>query len=392
MTMSLDGLQQAFAKAFNHAPDAIFFAPGRINLIGEHTDHTGGYALPASIELGAWMASSPRDDGEVLIHSINQLSPVVFSLNELLTQRETQLHWGDYVKGVAQLLGKYLHTTNRMLRGMNACVFSTLPFGGGLSSSASLEVVTALSLLRHASSSIPLLQIARLCQQAENEYVGARCGLLDQFIALHGQADSAIQLDCHQLTSRTIPLPQGAAWLLCNSMVKHSIADSGYNQRRAECEQLEQSMRRYCPDRQLLRELDDADIAELQPHLSAVLKRRLAHVVSENRRVAAMTAALEAPNLSRVGELLNASHASLRDDFEVSCTELDLLTDIALRQPGVLGSRMMGGGFGGCTLNLIQSEALISVQEALRSEYQQQTGVEPWLHVCRIGPGAHRVA
>jgi galactokinase len=390
--MSADALQQTFTTAFGHAPDAVFFAPGRINLIGEHTDYTGGHVLPASIDLGAWMASSPRDDGKVLIHSTNQLSPVVFSMNELNDERDDQLHWGDYTKGVARLLGKYLGSSGMTLRGVNACVFSTLPLGAGLSSSAALEVATAHTLLHHARTTMPLMQLAQLCQQAENEYVIARCGLMDQFIVLHGQANTAMQFDCEQLTSRAIPLPQNASWLICNSMVKHSIATGGYNQRRAECEQLQQALRQHCPQRHLLRELTDTDLATLQPHVSAMLNRRLAHVVTENRRVMHMMLALEASDLSRMGALLNASHASLRDDFEVSCQELDLLTDIALRQPGVLGSRMMGGGFGGCTLNLVRDDALASVQDALRHDYQQQTGVSPWLYVCRIGPGAHRIS
>jgi galactokinase len=253
-------------------------------------------------------------------------------------------------------------------------------------------VAAALALLNGASISISRLELARLCQRAENEVVGARCGIMDQFAATHGEPDRALLLDCADFTWKSAPLPATHRWVVANTMVRHEIAHGEYNARRAEAEELVDRVRRALPRQPRLADLSDAETHEVTSGLSGTLARRLRHIVSENRRVHAACAALDAGDIAALGQLLLASHESLRADYEVSCRELDLLVDIARAVPGVAGARMIGGGFGGCTLTLVEAHRVEDLMANLRANYARATGKEPTMYLCEFGPAGGMVA
>jgi galactokinase len=289
--------------------------------------------------------------------------------------------WSDYVAGVAWALQQ----TGCALRGADLLIASDVPMGSGLSSSAALEVSVAYGLLAVADVSLSPLEIALACQRAENEFVGARCGIMDQFAATHGRPGRALMLDCADYSWKTAPLLATHRWVVGNTMVRHSVAHGEYNVRRAEAEELVERMRRHCPQRSRLADLSDAETNELMPGLSPTLARRLRHIVSENRRVHEAHAALNSGDVARLGHLLFASHESLRQDYEVSCRELDLLVEIARGVPGVAGARMIGGGFGGCTLTLVEAQHVENLLGQLRLNYVQRTGQEPATYICEFG-------
>ena len=369
----------AFRVAHGLDPQ-VFFAPGRINLIGEHTDYTGGFVLPAAIQFGTWIAAHARADRVVRVHSATQNETVEIRLD--VEPRQARKHWSDYAAGVVWAL--QVQHRELQLCGAELLIHNDVPLGAGLSSSASMEVCVALALLGVAGLELGTLDIAVACQRAENEFAGARCGIMDQFIATHARPDHAVLLDCDSLESRVIPLARTHRWIVANTGVRHALAGGEYNQRRAECEEVLAQMARQYPQRRLVRKLQRHEQAVLAALLSPKAARRLAHLCSENRRVGEMVEALERREMTRAGELLLASHASLRDDFEVSCTELDLMIAVARRQPGVLGARMMGGGFGGCTLTLVESEASERVIQAMRRDYRAGTGIGPEIFAAQF--------
>jgi galactokinase len=374
----IDELQQRF-QAFAGRPGRVAFAPGRINLIGEHTDYSAGFVLPASLALGTWTVAAPRDDRNVRVLSEGQHETQLFSLD--VTPRAAQKRWSDYVAGVTWALQQ----AGCKLRGADLLIASDVPMGSGLSSSAALEVSVAHALLAIANASLSPLDIARACQRAENEFVGARCGIMDQFAATHGQPGRALMLDCADYSWRSAPLPAAHRWVVANTMVKHALAHGEYNVRRAEAEELIDYARRRVPQRSRLAELSSAETNELMAGLPATLGRRLRHIVGENQRVHEAYAALNSGDVTLLGKLLYASHESLRNDYEVSCRELDVLVEIASGVPGVLGARMIGGGFGGCTLTLVEQTQVTTLREQLRLNYVQQTGREPATYICEFG-------
>jgi galactokinase len=371
-------LQQRF-QAFAGRAGRVAFAPGRINVIGEHTDYSAGFVLPASLALGTWTVAAPRDDRSIRVLSEGQDATELFSLD--VTPQAAKKHWSDYVAGVAWALQQ----AGCKLRGADLLIASDVPMGSGLSSSAALEVSVAHALLASANRSLPPLEIARACQRAENEFVGARCGIMDQFAATHGQPGRALMLDCADYSWQSAPLPATHRWVVANSMVKHAIAHGEYNVRRAESEELFAYMRPRLPHRSRMADLSIAETNELLSGLPELLGRRLRHIVGENRRVHEAFAALTSGNVTQLGKLLFASHESLRADYEVSCRELDLLVEIARGAPGVLGSRMIGGGFGGCTLTLVEATHVTNLREQLRLNYVQSTGREPATYICEFG-------
>jgi galactokinase len=357
----------------------VSFAPGRINVIGEHTDYTGGFVLPASLALGTWTVAAPRDDRIVRVRSESQQQTEAFTLD--ITPAARRKSWTDYVAGVAWALQQ----AGCLLRGTDLLIANDVPIGAGLSSSAALEVSVAYALLDAANGSLSPLEIALACQRAENEFVGARCGIMDQFAATHGAPDRALLLDCADYTWKSAPLPTTHKWVVANSMVRHGHAHGEYNVRRAEAEELVERMRRMLPHRSRLADLSVGEAQELIAAQPEVLARRLRHLVGENRRVQAAYAALEADNVRLLGELLLASHESLRTDYEVSCREVDILVDIARAAPGVAGSRIIGGGFGGCILALVEAGHVDDLLEHVRVNYRQATGMEPATYVCEFG-------
>jgi galactokinase len=352
----------------------VYRAPGRVNLIGEHTDYNDGFVMPAAITFDCWAAVSPRDDRKLRVHSVNLGSTVEFDLADP-NQRPAR-DWTDYVRGVALQLEGAGHATP----GADLIVASDVPLGAGLSSSAALEVATAYALLGVAGGSMDRTEIARLCQRAENEFVGARCGIMDQFIACHAEEGSLVRIDCRTLEGWPVVLDPGAKLVIANTMVKHQIAGGEYNERRAQCEEGVRRLREFLPDVVALRDVSLEQLEEHRSALSDVVYARCRHVVTENQRVEQAVEMLSRSDLERTGKLMLQSHASLRDDYAVSCPELDIMVEAAMKQPGMFGSRMTGGGFGGCTVSLVRTAAVDEFMEKLAKEYQARTGLHPEIY------------
>jgi galactokinase len=386
--LSLDNelpLADAFRQRFQAQP-LIFRAPGRTNLIGEHTDYNGGFVLPAAIDFYCWVAISPRDDKKLAIYSENLDA---LSVTDLSSGSLQPTHsWTDYPLGVAAELQRLDHT----LRGANLYIRGRVPIGAGLSSSAALEVSAGLALLQNSGISLDRVQLALLCQRAENNFAGARCGIMDQFISCFGRSNAALFLDCRSLQFEVVSLPETWSIALCNTNVKHAIAESGYNTRRAECEQAVALIRESIPNVQALRDVTLPQLQQLRAKLPDVLYRRSRHIVTENLRVQQTVQALAAGDFPALKPILLASHESLRDDYEVSCRELDIMVELALAHPGVHGARMTGGGFGGCTVNLVAREAVQSFHSYIESKYAEATGLAPDVYITSASDGASQVA
>jgi galactokinase len=368
-------LREEFGSEFAAEP-RIFRAPGRVNMIGEHTDYNDGFVMPAAIDFAAHIAASPRNDRRVKVLSRNLDESFEFSLDGSPQPRRS---WSDYVQGVALMLER----AGFELSGADLMVDSAVPIGSGLSSSAALEVAAALALLGVSGLAAEPMRIAQICQQAESEFVGMRCGIMDQFIACFGREDRALMLDCRSLEYRELPLPREARMVICNTMVKHELAGSEYNNRRADCEEAARLMGAVS-----LRDVAIEDFEALSGKLPERLRNRARHVVCDNDRVLRAAEALVAGDLAEFGRLMRESHRSLRDDYEVSCRELDLMVEIAGRQPGVYGARMTGGGFGGCTINLVKSEATDDFAAQVAEEYERASGIRPAIYTSRAVGGA----
>jgi galactokinase len=364
----------------------IFHAPGRVNLIGEHTDYNAGFVMPAAIRFYTSVAIAPRTDRQLRVRSVNFAENREIELPGPLAPEERRgqsAHWIDYIAGVAWALQEHgLH-----MRGADMLIHGEVPLGAGLSSSAALEVSAGLALAHNAGQSIEGLQLAKLCQRAENVYVGMRCGIMDQFASVHGRAGHAMLLDCRSLEHRFLSL-QSAQLVICNTMVRHRLAGSEYNRRREQCEQGVQALARKIPGILALR---DVTVDMLRAHketLDPLIYRRCRHVVTENERVIAAASALEAADLTVFGRLMRESHRSLRDDYEVSCDELDLMVRLAESIDGVYGARMTGGGFGGCTVNLVHTDRVPQFRSQLAADYARATGHRPEIYVCEAADGA----
>jgi galactokinase len=382
--MSADTLSQSFQSLYARSP-RIYRAPGRVNLIGEHTDHNQGFVLPMAIDLSTWVAIAGRADRRLLLHSENFAESVEFDLDQSVPHGSG--HWSDYARGVAVMLER----TGYRLGGAELLIHSEVPIGAGLSSSAAIEVATGFALLDNSNATVDRLQLAQLCQQAENEFVGMRCGLMDQFVSCFGQRGHALLLDCRSLEYRVLPLPVDAKVIICNTMVKHELASSAYNARRADCETGVRLLTALLGEIESLREVSIAELERFKPELPDEIYRRCRHVLTENARVIAAAAALERGDLNGFGELMRESHRSLRDDYEVSCEELDLMADLANETEGVYGARMMGGGFGGSTVNLVQSGKVGSFIKSVAAGYENATGRVAEIYVCTPAQGAERM-
>jgi galactokinase len=383
-------LEQRFVQLFGESP-RIYQAPGRVNLIGEHTDYNDGFVMPAAIGFYTRALVAPRLDRKLVIHSENYSEQVEFDLDHLPPTRAG--HWSDYVIGVVKMLVQ----SGKKLGGANLLVDGNVPQGAGLSSSASIEVAVGYALLDLADQAdtrtdIDRTKLALLCQQAENEFVGAHCGIMDQFVASHGKRGQVLLLDCRSLVYRQLPLPDDVALAICNTMVKHSIAKGEYNRRRAECEAAVRGLSKYLPNTRALRDVTPEHLQAYGHELPDVVMRRCRHVVNENARVLQAAAALERGDLQAFGTLMLESHRSLRDDFEVSCSELDLMVKLAEQAEGVYGTRMTGGGFGGCTIALVQAAWVEAFQRTVQEGYERSTGCKPEIYVCSAADGVGRVA
>jgi galactokinase len=369
-------LQEEFLKRYGLAP-RIFRSPGRINLIGEHTDYNHGFVFPAAIDFHTWVAAAPREDRRIVVYSQNYRESAEIDLDSPVLS--SARHWSGYVLGVALIVEQ----SGYRLRGSNLLVQGEVPIGSGLSSSASLEVAAGLALLADSELSIPSLELAQLCQRAENEVVGARCGIMDQFICCHAEPGTALMLDCRSLDYSTFPIAAGLSLVACNTMVKHELASGAYNQRRAECEEAVCRLAALLPNVRSLRDVTPAQLARHAQALPEVVYRRCRHVVTEDDRVNQAAACLQAGDVAGLGRLMAESHRSLRDDYEVSCAELDLMVELANQTPGIVGARMTGGGFGGCTVNLVRTSQVDGFCEFMATKYKAETGHVPDIFVTR---------
>lgn len=365
-------------------PPRTFRAPGRVNLIGEHTDYNDGFVMPAALDFSTTVSISPRNDDKLTLFSHNFDEQVEHSLNSLPPPRG---HWSDYPLGVAFVLQQDGYN----LRGADLTIKGDVPLGAGLSSSASIEVATALALDANSNLGLERAALARVCQRAENEYVGARVGIMDQFASLFGKAGHALMLDCRSLEFELLPVPEGVRLVICNTMVKHEIASSGYNERRAQCEAGAEILSSFLPHVKALRDVSVTELKQFASKLPAVVFRRCRHIVTENVRVLAAAEALKRNDLGAFGELMAKSHQSLRDDFEVSCRELDLMVEISRAVDGVFGSRMTGGGFGGCMVSLVAAESVEEFKDTVTSEYETATGIKSDIFICHAADGASEI-
>jgi galactokinase len=382
--MTLEEITAAFQEIYGGQP-RVYRAPGRVNLIGEHTDYNEGFVMPAAIDFSTWVAVTKRDDSIVKIHSdIFEEDAEIDLANPAAHGRE---HWSDYPLGVAIKLKAAGHN----ICGANLFVHGEVPLGSGLSSSAAIEVSTGLALLDISAVKIDRLGLAKICQKAENEFVGARTGLMDQFIACFGKADHAVMLDCRSLESRALPVPDDVKLVVCNTMVKHELASSEYNARREQCEAGVRILSQHLPNVTSLRDVTPNDVERFRAELGEVIFRRCLHVTTENDRVLKAADALRDRDLKTFGLLMYESHKSLRDDYEVSCPELDVMVDLAKPIKGVFGARMTGGGFGGCTINLVSVDAVGEFTESIRNGYAQAIGKDPEVYICSAADGAGRV-
>ncbi len=365
--------RSGFRQAFGYSAGAVAVAPGRMNIIGEHTDYNEGFVLPAAIDRHIAIALRLRRDPRLALRSDRYQAPI--ELDGLPSRRQGD--WTDFLVGVAREIDQ----RHGLGAGFDAFVASDLPVGSGLSSSGALEVAGAVAMLAARGIEMAPLEIARLCQAAENGFVGARTGIMDQFTALRARGGNAILLDCRSLQDEQVPLPDGRfAWLLADSRVRHELAASAYNQRRAECEAAARAMG--------LSSLRDATEPDLERIPNPVERHRARHVITENARVLRAADALRRRAPRGLGPILYASHESLRLDFAVSCRELDSLVELAAGMPQVIGARMMGGGFGGCVLVLVDATGIDDVEQHLAEGYAEEFHKAPEFYRVRSVDGA----
>jgi galactokinase len=356
----------------------VYRAPGRVNLIGEHTDYNFGFVLPVALHLATYVTATPSDDAHLTVHSEAHAETWDWPIASLAALQR-QGHWTDYVIGVAQQLVK----RGFALEPQRLSIRSTVPEGAGLSSSAALEVSTALALL--AGRPIEKLALAQLCQSAERDFVGMPSGIMDQYISVFGESHAAAKIDCRSLTHELVHLPENAAILAVNSMVKHELGQSAYGKRVEECAMAADALK--------VSSLRDASIAQLEttpmPH---VIMRRARHIITENARVQLFVNSAARADLDRMGQLFYESHVSMRHDYEITCEEVDFLVQIAKGIDGVYGARMTGGGFGGCTVNLIRPEAAARFSEQITDRYKERYGLTPTIIPCipSVGAGAEK--
>lgn len=379
----LSGFKTEFGSIGNAS--GVFFAPGRVNLIGEHTDYNGGFVLPVSLNYGTWLAASVTGGNKIALASANFPGKAI--CDTVKSFARSPVSWANYPLGVMNEFAE----RGFSIPGMNLFFFGDIPNGAGLSSSASIEMVTAFALNDILNAGLEMTEIIRLCQHAENEFVGMKCGIMDQFAVGTGLKDHALFLNCDTLDYRMIPLQlHDFDLLITNSGVKRELAASAYNQRRMECETAVQMISRKKKIRNLGElGLDDLDWC-LEIAGNEILSKRIRHVVAENWRVLEAVSLLPASRIQDFGRLMFESHRSLKDDYEVSCNELDLLVEIACDTEGVAGSRMTGAGFGGCTVTLVNKDKTSSLMERISRIYTEKMGLQPAFYLPDLGASVEK--
>ena len=378
----VERLAAAYPSAGERAADVVIVrAPGRVNLIGEHTDYNGGFVLPVAIDMDVRIALLRRDEPRVRLSRLDTGASAEIDLQAI---PPASGQWHDYVAGTAWALQEAGQPTH----GFDGVIVTTLPIGSGLSSSAALEIVSAWALSGPSGPALAPLDLARIAQRAENGHVGVQCGLMDQFASACGVADHALLFDCRSLDWRAVPLPDDLALVVIHSGVSHAHGDNEYNARRAACERVVAAIARDDPAVTLLRDVDMARLDAYRAQLDPVDYDRAYHVITENDRVLAAVAALEADDHAALGELMAGSQASMRDRYDITCPEIDALVAISVDVPGVIGSRMTGGGFGGCTVSLVKPDAVEALRERVERDYPARTGKTPRLWTLQAMGGA----
>lgn len=377
-------LRREFIDRLGAEPEHIVRAPGRVNLIGEHTDYNGGFVLPMAIDREALIAGRRRADNTVRMIALDfGGDQSVFPLDAIA--RDENHAWSNYVRGVALALQE----RGAVLTGLDMVIQGDVPIGSGLSSSAALEVCAAKTFDTFSALGLSGVDIAQLSQHAENQFVGVQSGIMDQFISALAQAGHALLIDCRDLSHRNVAMPKGITVVICDTMKRRGLVSSEYNTRRAECEQAVRLLAgRLGRPIRFLREVSLDEFTPLERELPPQVAKRARHVIGENARVLAAVTAMEKDDLVTLGRLMNESHKSLRNDYEVSCLELDAMVDTARHQPGCQGARLTGAGFGGCTVNLVRDNAVSAFVEGVARGYQAHTGIQPQIYVSRAAAGA----
>jgi galactokinase len=373
---------QLFKAKFGSPPTYVSSAPGRVNLIGEHTDYNNGYVFPVAINRQTVIAASPRSDKNLCIHAHNFNSSIEQSLDKL--ERTKEKSWSNYSKGVASVLQE----STRHLIGANLLINSDIPNSAGLSSSAALEMATAYALLALNDITMAPHDVINICHNAEFEFVGIHCGIMDQFISCMGKRDHALFLDCESLHFEHVRIPEGCKLVVCDTGVKRHLATSEYNIRRQQCSEGAQQLSYVLPSVKTLRDISVKQFEQHKGELGDIIRKRCRHVIYENERVLLSVAALKKNDLSEFGKLMYQSHMSLKNDYEVSCVELDTVVDICAEVDGVYGARMTGAGFGGAAICLVESGHVDAVVKRLQLEFPQKTGHKPTIQICTIEDGA----
>ncbi|MEE9288458.1 MAG: galactokinase [Bacteroidota bacterium] len=381
----VDETIQQFRTRFSVEPEVVVAAPGRVNMMGEHTDYNEGYVLPAAIDRYVVVAVGKRGDRLAYFHSVDYNQTHRFFVPHV--HQTKSLPWANYPKGVLCLL----RTQGLSVQGMNFCFQGNIPQRAGLSSSAAVEVASAMAFARLFDVDVPPLDLVQLCQRAENDFVGVQCGIMDQFIAVLGKKHHALFVDCRNLHYEFLPLPKSVGIVICDTRVKRELTRSQYNTRRLECEEAVKELSSVRPGIRSLRDVSLEAFLHDQMHLHWTLRKRCRHVISENDRVVQSVKALGAGDVGLFGKLMVDSHVSLRNDYEVSSRELDAVVDIAMEVDGVYGARMTGAGFGGSVICLVQRQHIDMFGQTVRKEYSKMFGIEPAIYACSVVDGAHVV-
>ena len=375
-------IEAVFRKLFNADAEVVVRAPGRVNLIGEHTDYNQGFVLPAAIDRHVWFAGRRRSDRTIHAHAVDFADEVEFSLDAI--EKDAAHPWSNYLRGVA----KVFEADGHRLAGADLVFGGNVPREVGLSSSAAVEVGASVFWRRMTNLDLAPVETVKLARRSENEFVGVPSGIMDQFVSALGRRGHALFLDCRDLKYRHVPLSDQVKIVVCNSGVRRALAQSEYKVRVRQCQEAVAQLRSTGLEVESLRDVKLGDLIARGKKLDPVLLRRASHVVTENDRVREAVRVLERGDLKYFGKLMNASHKSLRDDYEVSSKELDALVEIASQQPGALGARMTGAGFGGCTVNLVEQAAADRFAKAVQEGYQRALGLQADVYVCQPADGA----
>lgn len=383
-------LKSNFTEVFKKDSESVFFSPGRVNLIGEHTDYNGGNVFPCALTIGTYAVVAKRDDKKVLVHSLNfkELGVIEFSLENMVNEKEHD--WANYPKGVIKTFENHGYN---IPSGFEIIFYGNIPNGSGLSSSASIEVLMGTILNESFNLNIDMVDIVKMCQEAENKFIGVNCGIMDQFAIGMGIEGSAILLDCNTLKYSYSKLDlNGYKIVIGNTNKKRGLADSKYNERRSECEDALAKIQTV-KNITALGELTEEEFEEVKDCIGDPIKtKRAKHAVYENQRTLKAVKALEENNLELFGKLMNASHISLRDDYEVTGIELDTLVELAWETDGVIGARMTGAGFGGCTVSIVKDECVDNFKETIAAKYKEKIGYEPSFYVVSTSNGTRKIS